>query len=279
MTDGARLQGARWRTLYWWILAVVFAAGTALPFIWMVATSFKTEPDAFAHPLSLVAHPFTLVEYAKLVALEPFGLYFLNSAVAAVSGTLGVLITSTLAGYAVARLRFRSRTVVFFVVLGTMMIPTQVTMIPSFLIMRFLGWINTYWVLTVPYLVSPFGVFIMRQAFSVLPRELEEAAEIDGCGRLRGLWSVFLPNVTTSLATVVIFTFTAIWNDFFWPLVMTSSSRMWTLQVGLASMQNQIPGRWPIIMAGTFLVTLPMLVIFLMFQRYFVQGYVSSGLK
>jgi len=163
--------------------------------------------------------------------------------------------------------------------LATMMIPTQVTMIPTYIVMSWLGWLNTYFALTIPRIVAVFGTFLLRQFFMSIPIELEEAARVDGCGRLRVLVQIILPLSTPALATLAIFTFTGSWNEFFWPLIVTSSTSMRTLQLGLAFFKDQYYVQWPLLMAATLMVSLPILIVYLALQRYFTAGIVMTGLK
>jgi multiple sugar transport system permease protein len=192
--------------------------------------------------------------------------------------TLGVLVTSVLAGYSFGRLKFWGRDVLFLLVLGTMMIPSQVTLIPSFIIMKWFGWLNTYQGLIVPRIVTGFGVFLMRQFFLSIPREIEDAARIDGCGRFGVLMRVLLPLVTPALATLAIFTFNNSWNEFFWPLIIASTGDMRTIQVAISSFRGE-DTNWGVIMAAVTLAALPVMVVYLVLQRYFVKGIVMSGLK
>jgi multiple sugar transport system permease protein len=264
------------------ILYVVLYGGAitmALPFLWMLSTSLKALPDVFKWPPQFLPNPPLWENYAKVFTLVPFGHYFLNTVFVSAARVLGVVITSALAGYAFARLRFPGRDVLFFLYLGTMMVPGQVTMIPNFIIMRYLHWIDTYYALIIPQIFSAFGTFLMRQYFLSLPPALEEAAVIDGCNP----WGVFrriaLPLATPALATLSIFTLLGSWNDFMWPLIMTNSPKLRVLSVGLSSFQETYITNWPLLMAGAVMALLPVLVAYLFAQRYFVQGIALSGIK
>jgi multiple sugar transport system permease protein len=253
-------------------------AVTLLPYIWMVSSSFKPQSELFTATVQLVPSRPTLDNYAVALNREPIGRFLFNSTVVALGETLGVLVTSVLAGYSFGRLKFWGRDVLFLMVLGTMMIPSQVTLIPSFIIMKWLGWLNTYQGLIVPRIVTGFGVFLMRQFFLSIPREIEDAARIDGCSRFGVLWRVLLPLVTPALATLAIFTFNNSWNEFFWPLVVASTGEMRTIQVAISSFRGE-DTNWGVIMAAVTLAALPVMVVYLLLQRYFVKGIVMSGLK
>ena len=218
------------------------------PFLWTLGSSLKSPGEFFRSGLNPLPEQLQWGNYVYAWERENIGRYLLNSVIVATGETLGVLVTAVLAGYSFARLRFWGRDVLFLVVLGTMMIPTQVTLIPSFIIMKWLGWINTYQGLIVPRMVSAFGVFLMRQFFLSIPGELEDAARIDGCGRLRVLLQVMLPLVTPGLATLAIFTFNNSWNEFFWPLVVASAGDMRTIQVAISSFRGE-DTNWAVIMA------------------------------
>jgi len=193
--------------------------------------------------------------------------------------TLAVVVTSIFTAYPFARLQFRGRDTLFMLVLGAMMIPSQVTMIPTFMLMKWLGWIDTYQGLIVPRAVTPLGIFLMRQFLLTLPRELEEAALIDGCGRLRILLQICLPHLGPAAATLAIFTFTASWNEFFWPLIVVQSQEMQTIQMLIAALKQAEAADWGVIMAIITLSVFPTLLIYLVLQRYFVKGVAMSGIK
>jgi multiple sugar transport system permease protein len=193
--------------------------------------------------------------------------------------TLAVVVTSILTAYPFARLRFPGRDILFLAILGTMMIPSQVTMIPAFILIKWLGWIDTYQGLIVPRIMTPLGIFLMRQFLQTLPRELEEAARIDGCSRMQTLLRVLVPLTGPAVATLAIFTFTASWNEFFWPLLVVQSTEMWTLQILIASMKQAEVVDWGVVMAVVTMSVLPTTAIYVLLQRYFVKGIAMSGLK
>jgi multiple sugar transport system permease protein len=252
---------------------------TLAPYAWMVSSSFKPHTDIFSATLELVPRRPILDNYVVAVTREPTLRAIGNSLIMAGAETVAVVVTSVLTAYPFARLRFRGRDAVFLMVLGTMMIPAQVTMVPTFILLRWLGWIDTYQGLIVPRIVTPLGIFLMRQFLLTLPRELEEAARIDGCGRLATLTRVLLPHLGPAVATLAIFTFTASWNEFFWPLIVVQSSEMRTIQLLIAALKQTEAVEWGVVMAVVTLSVLPTVVIYLTLQRFFQRGIVMSGLK
>jgi multiple sugar transport system permease protein len=208
-----------------------------------------------------------------------FPRWFANSLIVAVAAVLSNLLLGALGGYAFARMRFAGSRTLLGLMLATMVIPFQLTMIPTFLVMKELGLIDTLGALIVPSLVTPFAVFLFRQFFLALPREMEEAAWIDGCSRLRVLFSIVLPLARPALATVAVLTFLSTWNDLSWPLIAINHDTRYTLQLGLTTFQGQHHTRWSAVMAGNVITVLPVLVAFLLAQKTFVQSLTSSGLK
>ena len=210
----------------------------------------------------------------------PFARFLWNTILVATCVVLGQLAFCSLAGYGFARLQFRGREALFFLFLATMMIPGQVTMIPAFLIVRSFGWLNTYLALIVPGLSSAFGIFLMRQFFLSLPSELDDAARLDGCSEFGLYWRIALPLSAPALATLAAFAFIATWTEFFWPLLVTSSTEMRTLEVGLSLFKDSFgTTNWPLQMAAAVLTLIPVLVVFLLTQRFFVRGIAMTGLK
>jgi len=277
-------------------LHLVLAAGaltTIVPFLWMISTSLKPESEIFRFPPVWVPSLWKWDNYADAMKAAPFGRYFLNTIIYSVAITASNLLFCSMAAYAFARLRFRGRNLLFILVLGTMMIPGQVTMVPVFIMLKRWpllggndllgvgghGLLNTYTGLVLPGAVGAFGIFLLRQFFMTLPRELEDAARIDGCSEIGIYWRIILPLSKPAMATLGIFTFTAAWNEFLWPLLIMSKESMKTLQVGLQVFQTQYTTRWDLLMAGTVVVTLPVLIIFLFGQRYFTRGIALSGIK
>lgn len=260
-------------------LVYFFAAATILPFVWMILSSFKDLGEILSFPPTWWPENFTFENYANAFGAAPFGRFYLNSMLVATAVTVGQLFTCSLAAYAFARMRFRGRDVLFYLFLGTMMVPIHVTMIPSFLILHWVGWIDTYAALIVPGLASAFGTFLLRQFFLSIPKELEEAAFIDGCSRFGVLWRIILPLSKPALATLAIFTFMAVFNDFIWALIVLNTEDLYTVQLGLAIFRDRYSTEWGNLMAGSVVATLPILIVFFFGQKYFIRGITLSGLK
>ena len=262
-----------------WVYVGIGLVLALVPMIWMLAGSFRTESDLFGHPAGLIPHQWTLHGYEGVWDQLPFLRLLLNSVVfAGVTAALTVLFDSMCA-YALARLNFRGRNVAFWLVLVTLMVPFQVTLIPVFIELFHLGWLNTYQGLIVPRATSAFGIFLFRQFFMSIPKELDEAARIDGAGHFRIYWRVILPLAKPAIATVALLNFTNLWNDLLWPLVVSSSPDMQTLPAGLALFAGQHVTDHAVLLAGAVISLLPIAVAFFLAQRYFVAGISTSGLK
>jgi multiple sugar transport system permease protein len=269
---------ALWRWLGL-LLALVGAAVILLPFVWMVATSFKSEGEIFSAPYLLFSRHPTWQAYVDVWRRIPFGRFFFNSVVFAGAVTLISLFLDSLAAYAFARLRFRGRDVLFWVVLATLMVPFQITLIPLFLTVYHLGWLDTYQGLIVPRATNAFGIFLLRQFFISLPFELDDAARIDGASEFGIYARIILPLSLPALATLAIFHFMYNWNDFLWPLVITSSPEMRTVPAGLTLFMGTHVIEHPILMAGATISLLPLAIAFLFLQRYFVRGVAMTGFR
>jgi multiple sugar transport system permease protein len=255
------------------------AAVMLLPLAWMLVTSIETLAETRHFPPTIIPSGIHWQNYPDALDAAPFGRFFANSLVVTLASVGGNLLFCSLAGYAFARLRFFGRDVIFIVLLATLMVPFQVTMIPTFLIVQHLGLVNSLGALIAPNLVTPFGIFLLRQFFRTLPVELEEAARIDGCSRPGVLFRVVLPLSMPALATLGIVMFLWTWNDFLWPLIAISSTDQSTVQLGLASFQGAHQTRWTLLMAGNVMALAPMLLVFVFAQRWFVQSLASTGVK
>ncbi|MCF7885010.1 MAG: carbohydrate ABC transporter permease [Candidatus Marinimicrobia bacterium] len=252
---------------------------TVAPFIWMLLTSVKGMEEIFTYPPKWIPSEIHLENYKEAFQAAPFGRYYLNSIVVSLTVTIGQLITCSMAAYAFARLEFWGRDVLFYLFLGTMMIPYQVTMIPSFMVLHWLGWIDSYKALIVPGLASAFGTFLLRQYFLTIPKELEEAAYIDGCSKFKVLWKIIIPLSKPALASLAIFTFMAAFNNFIWPLIVTNSEALRTVPLGLAIFRSRYLTDWDLLMASSVMATLPILLVFFFAQKYFIKGISLSGIK
>lgn len=254
------------------------------PFLWTLSTSLKPTADVFASPPKLIPNPFTLQGYRDVFNL-PFPRYLLNSAIVSISIVAFNVVFATAAAYAFAKLRFPGRKVLFFVLLLTLMVPFQVNLIPLYRMMVDLHNIspllgaNTYFGLVAPSAVQVFGIFLMRQFIAAIPDAILESARLDGASEWRILRSIIFPLAGPAIATLAIFSFVTAWNDFLWPLIVTNSDSMRTLPVGLAMLSRKNTMNWSATMAGTVITVIPMLTVFLVLQRRFVEGLTSGAVK
>ncbi len=257
--------------------SVIFAG----PFIWMVMSSLKTQYEIYYFPPKVLPESVQWLNYVVVFRDQPFARYIGNSMFVSLCVTSGVILTSSLAGYSFARLRFPGRDRLFLLYLGTMMIPGAVLLIPSYALMIELGWRDTYYALIVPGLVSAWGTFLMRQFMLNIPKELEDAAFIDGASRLRIYWTVIMPVSKPVIATLAIFTFMGVWNELLWPVIILRTPEKYTLPIGLAKFQSRFPNQtpWHLVMAASTISVLPILILFIAGQKYYVQGIVTTGLK
>jgi multiple sugar transport system permease protein len=262
----------------WHLLLLPLSLIMMTPLIWMVVTSISTPEEARRFPPGLP----TSIQWSNFVDVwtqSSFGLWLLNTVIVSSIVVVSNLVLCSLAGYAFARIRFRGSGIVFVLLLATLMVPFQVVMIPTLLIVKSFGLIDHLGALIVPNLVAVFGIFMMRQFFVSLPPDLEEAARMDGASRLGVFTKVLLPLMGPPLATLTILTFLSIWNDFLWPLIVIQSPERMTLQLGLTSLQGAHLTNWPFLMAATLMSQLPLIVLFLLGQRMFVRSIASSGIK
>lgn len=264
-----------------YVLLSVLAVIMAGPFLWMLSASLQGQGDVFRVPPRWIPDPPRFSNYGEILERMPFVQFFLNSTKIAGLATIGQVLSCSLAAYAFARMRFRGSTVLYGVLLATMMIPAQVTMIPSFMIMRSLGWIDSHNALIVPaFFGGAFGTFLLRQFFATIPRELEDAACIDGAGKFRIYWQIILPLSKPALITLGLFTFMTYWGDLLGPVIYLSSTEKMTLTVGLANLQaGAMATRYDLLMAGALVSVVPMLVLFVVAQKWFVRGIAMTGMR
>ncbi|NJP12312.1 MAG: carbohydrate ABC transporter permease [Leptolyngbyaceae cyanobacterium RU_5_1] len=263
-----------------YIVLLAYAVITVLPFVWALSASFKPLAEIAAGEVNLVPQDFTLDNYQTIFVQEPlFGRWLLNSAIAAICVTGFNLLFNSMAGYALARIQFPGNQFLFLIILAALMIPGQITLLPKFLILKSFGWLNTYQGLIVPTVINATFIFMMRQFFVNFPKELEEAAEMDGLGRFETFFRVVLPLAKPALAAQTIFVFMGSWNEFLLPLVVMSDPEMFTLPVGLNAFKGQYISYWNYIMAASMIFTLPALAIYAFFNRYFIQGITFTGGK
>ncbi len=260
---------------------IALVAIMVLPFMWMLSTSLKPQQYILQATPQLIPNPLTFDSYTQLVdRIDLFRVAF-NSTFVAVVSTIGQVVIAAMAAYAFSRMRWRGRDTVFVLYLATLMIPAVVLVIPQFILVRSLGWVNSYAALIVPGLFSAFGVFLLRQAFRGLPKDFEEAAIVDGANHLVIFWRIMLPLVQPSLATLAVFSFMASWNAYLWPLFVARRDQVMTLPVALATLQAgpRALTEWNMVMAGSVVAVLPILLVYLLAQRWFVSGVISSGIK
>ncbi|HSZ46479.1 MAG TPA: carbohydrate ABC transporter permease [Streptosporangiaceae bacterium] len=269
----------------WHLLLIPATLVLIFPFAWLIVTSVETPAEALHFPPILVPHHLDFGNYAQALQAAPFGRFFVNSAVVAVTTVASNLVLCSLAGYAFARYRFFGRGLMFVLIMATLMVPFQVTMIPQFIITKWLGihvlaqvGINHIGALILPNAATAFGIFFLRQFFRTLPIEYEEAARVDGASRLTVLFRVVLPLSGPALATLAALTFLDSWNNFLWPLIAVTSTNQMTLPLGLANFQGAHSTEWTLLMAGNVMSLAPMLLIFVVAQRYFVRSVASTGL-
>lgn len=264
------------------ILYICLSIGAIImigPLFWAISTSLKIEQQAYLFPPKWIPNPIQWENYWEALVILPFKYFFMNSFIQAGSITLGQLITGSLAAYAFSRLKFRGCNFIFLMYIATMIIPIQVIIIPRFILMRWFNWIDTLYAITIPFLFAPYSMFLLKQFFATIPQELFDAAKIDGCNEFRIYVSIVLPLSKTVLATVTIFTFTYVYNSFFWPLIVLNSTERKTLPLGVVEFQTQYYTRWTLMMAAAVAAMMPLIVLFLCLQKYFVKGITTSGLK
>ncbi|MDD5072834.1 MAG: carbohydrate ABC transporter permease [Candidatus Omnitrophica bacterium] len=269
--------------LFAYAVLVIGAISMIMPFLWMTTTSLKTLNAIFVQPKNwiqmFVPTMFRWENYAEAFRVVPFAKFYMNSIIVGLAVTFGQVLTSSLAAYAFSRLTFPGRDKLFFAYLATMMIPGSVTIIPVYVLMRIFGWVDTYKALIIPTIFSAYGTFMLRQFFMTLPKDLEDAAKIDGCSFFRIFWTIILPLSKPALATLTVFTFMGNWGSFMWPLLVTNTDAMKTLPIGLESFKTQYSTDWHLLMAGSVMAMLPIVIIFIFTQRYFVESIKLTGVK
>ena len=261
------------------IILIIGSIWMIFPFFWMILTSFKTFSETTRIPPVIFPKSFSFDNYTTVFLTLPFKQFYINTIVTSFTVTIGQIIVSTMAAYVFARLKFPGNKILFFIVLSVMMVPTQIFIIPQYMTMKYLHLLDSLPALIIPGWFSAFSVFLLRQFFMTLPIELEEAARIEGCGTFKIFYSIMLPLAKPGIVAASIFSILWSWNDLMWPLIVNNSMEKMTLAAGLASLQGQHLTKYPVIMAGAFLAVLPMLIIFLIFQKQFVEGIALSGTK
>ncbi len=250
-----------------------------MPFFWMATTSLKVESEILKRPPQWLPNSLQWINYAKAWNAAPFGRYFFNSFFIAITTTIGEVLTTILAAYAFAKMRFLGKNVLFAALLGTLMIPGEMLLIPNYVTINRLGWFDKYEALIIPWLVSVFGIFLLRQFFRSVPDELLDAARIDGCSRLRFLFQIVVPLSKPAIVTVALFKFIGSWNAFLWVLIMTNREEMRTVPVGLHVFSSEVGTAYEQLMAASMLAIIPVLLLFFFTQKQFIQGISRTGLK
>lgn len=262
-----------------YFIAIFVALTVIFPLIWILLTAFKSLPETYIWPPTLLPANWRFDSFSQLFQVVPFARFFLNSVLVSLPICILNLLFCSLAGYVFAKFQFPGKSILFIIVLATIMIPFQVTMIPAFSILVELGWNNSYLGLIVPGMVGAFGIFLMRQFMMSIPTELIEAARIDGAGEFRIYTQIIIPSSKPAFAALAIFTFLESWNSFLWPLIVIDTPQMRTLPLGLALLKTQFIAQWPLIMAATLLSSLPVILVYIIFQRQFIRGILLTGLK
>ncbi len=278
----ATSQHMGWGRRTWTLAVMLFLiAVMILPFLWMVSTSLKSQEYILTVTPQFIPKPATLESYVTLAQRIDLGRIFFNSFFVAIVGSAGQILVAAMAAFAFSRITWRGRDTVFLLYLATMMIPSVVLVLPQFALVRSLGWVNTYAALIVPGLVSAFGTFLLRQSFLTLPKDFEEAAFVDGANYFTIFWRIVLPLSRPAMATLAIFSFMGLWNSYLWPLFVARKASTMTLPVALAVLQSgpRALTEWNVVMAGAVVAVLPILLVYLLAQRWFVQGIVTSGIK
>ena len=252
-----------------------------LPFYWMIRSSLMDTKQLFAFPIKFIPNPAKWVNYPNALNSQPFGKYFRNTLFLVVMNMCGILVTSSMAGYAFSRLRWRGKKVLFYALLSTMMIPDFITLLPTFLVWSRLKMTGTYLPLILPswFGGGAYNIFLVRQFFMTIPKELDEAALIDGANQWTIFWRILIPLVKPVLAVLGVFTFMNVWNDLLGPVIYLNNENMYTLSVALSSFKGPYNAQWDFLMAASAIVTLPMVLVFFLFQRYFIEGVTLTGIK
>lgn len=265
------------RTIVVWTLLFLGGVTMVMPFLFMISTSLKYPHEIY--DLRLIPNEPTLENYVFLFQNSRFVTWFFNSLAISTITTLSVLFFDSLVGYTLCKFRFKGRELVFVGILTTLMIPTEMLIIPWYLMARDFGWLNTWWGIMFPGVITAFGTFLMRQFFESIPDDYIHAARIDGLNEFQIWWKIAMPLVTPALSALAIFTFLGNWTAFLWPLIAVSDRDLYTLPVGLASFSGEFQTEWELIMTGAAVATLPTLFVFLVFQRYIIRGVVLAGVK
>jgi len=266
------------KTLFYLVL-ILFSFFMIIPFLWMISTSLKLNQYVLSIPPRLIPEKITITNYLRLTEIFPMTRIVFNSLFVAVTMTTGQVFVSSMAAYAFARMKFRGKSAIFLLYIATLMIPFQVIITPLFILMRYLRWTNTYQALIFPGIFNAFGTFLLRQFLLPLPRDLEDSAFLYGANHFMVYWRIILPLAKPALATLAVLAYMEAWNSFLWPLMVIRDTGRMTLPVGLATLHGRYLTEWNLVMAGAVITVVPMIIVFLLAQKYFVKGIAQSGLK
>lgn len=277
-TQPSFLQRIKWGHIALHLVLVIGSLIMLLPFFWMLSTSFKQPAELFTYPPTWIPEQLAWSNYEDALTSMPFDRFYFNSFFVATTVTIIQILTSSLAAFAFARLKFKGRDTIFTLYIAALMIPFPVLLIPNFIIVNKLDWLDTYWALIIPPAFSAFSTFLLRQHFKTLPMDLDESARIDGASSLRIWWNIIMPLSKTTIAAISILIFLGSWNDFLWPLVVTNSDEMQTVPVGLNSFQGQYSVKWNLLMAAAVVAMVPVITVYAFAQKWFIRGITMSGM-
>lgn len=272
-----RTRRVNLKSIFIYTLLILGSFVMLFPFIWMVSTSLKTPLEVFS--LNIIPENPTLDNYHRVLGESLFGKWFINSLIIAVITTISVAFFDTLVGYILAKFSFRGKNIIFIAILSSLMIPTEMLIIPWYLMSSQFGWVDTYWGIMFPGVISAFGIFLMKQFMESIPQDLLDFARIDGLNEFAIFWKIALPQVWPALSALCIFTFLGNWNAFLWPLIVIESPEVRTLPVGLAFFSGEFEDYWEMIMTGATIAVIPLIVVFIFFQKHIIKGITLTGMK
>jgi multiple sugar transport system permease protein len=261
------------------LVVLLFVLIINIPFFWMISSSLKPTAEVLAYPPKLFPSKLNFDGYKYIWTLVPFARYFMNTIFVSVAIAISKIILASLAAYSFAKIAFKGKNVIFYIFLGTMMIPMEVIIIPNYISLNLIGWLDTYWALIIPFVVGAFSIFLLRQFFMQIPKDLDDAAELDGCGRVRYLFTIIYPLSKPALLTVGLYAFLASWNSFLWPLIVTNSDKMRVIQIALKALQDSWMIDWTSLTAASTMATMPIIILFFFVQKQFLEGIAITGLK
>lgn len=261
------------------LVVLLFVLIINIPFFWMISSSLKPTAEVLAYPPKLFPSKLNFDGYKYIWTLVPFARYFLNTIFVSVAIAISKIFLASLAAYAFAKIAFKGKNIIFYIFLGTMMIPMEVIIIPNYISLNLIGWLDTYWALIIPFVVGAFSIFLLRQFFMQIPKDLDDAAVLDGCSRLRYLFTIVYPLSKPALLTVGLYAFLSSWNSFLWPLIVTNSDKMRVIQIALKALQDSWMIDWTSLTAASTIATVPIILIFFFVQKQFLEGIAITGLK